>query len=346
MLPDSYVDAFGQPATHCCDCYAGFHDWPISSATAKASDQHRIDSALGLSLDPWALAALSVGFTNDDGNHHDVNTFVTSPSHNVSPRQALGAIQDVTSNRDQNIPIWSPNLSPSNREIQQQAVRTPNNGSNNELNHDVSFAPHAWNATLQGVAQSLSHVTPGFDQPFIPTLDPVDYLSVYSGAVANGQPDLTPQLSDFDVYNDFSVMPNSFANPTSFTQWDDLTVINPQENMANVDQLPLTTTTGIPAALALPAYASSIITAPTVPLSVARRVVPRRSNGNNNAHACHFTGCGKVFARPGDLARHRNQHGLPQHPCLIDGCNRRGSKAFYRADKLRDHQRKKHKMVI
>ncbi|PQE23633.1 hypothetical protein CJF31_00006301 [Rutstroemia sp. NJR-2017a BVV2] len=310
---------------------------------------YQIDSASGLSLDPLALAAPSSGFINDDGNHRDVDTFVTSPGHNVSPNQALGGILDVTATQDQHIHIWSPNLSPSNRGFQQQAVSTPNNGCNNEWNLDASFAPPAWDPASQGFAQSLSHVTPGFGQRFIPTLDSADYLSVYSNAVANGQPDPALQLSEFDIYDDFGAMPNSFVHPTSFTQWDDLTAIDPQETMASFNQLPLPTTTDIPAAPALPTYGTDMLTALTVPLPslpIARRVVPQRSNGNTNAHTCNFTGCGKVFTRPGDLARHRKHHGVPQHPCLIDGCNRRLSKAFYRADKLRDHQRKKHRMAI
>jgi hypothetical protein len=188
----------------------------------------------------------------------------------------------------------------------QQAVSTPSNGSNNEWK--VSFVPPAWDPASQGFAQSLSHMTPGFDQPFIPNLDSADYLSVYSNAVANGQPDPALQLSGFSVNNDFSVIPNSFANPTSFTQWDDLTAIDLQETMASFNQLPFPTTVDIPAAPELSTYAPNMFTAPTAPLPIARGAVSRRSNGNTNAYTCSFTGCGKVFARLGDLARHRKQY--------------------------------------
>jgi hypothetical protein len=297
-------------------------------------------------LEPWALAAPSSGFISGDGNHRDIDSFVTSRSHNASPNQALAGTLNATTTRDQHILIWSPNLSPSNRGFQQEAVSTANNGWNNEWNPDVSFAPPAWDPDSERFAQSLSHVTPGFGQSFIPALSSADYPPLYSNAIANGQPDSTLQLPGFNVYNDFGVMPNGFANPTSFVQWDDLTIIDPQETMASFNQLPLPTTTDIPTAPALPSHATSMFTAPAMPRPTARRMTPRRSNGITNAHTCDYAGCGKIFARPGDLARHRLQHGVPQYPCLIHGCNRCHSKGFYRADKLRDHQRKKHGVVI
>jgi hypothetical protein len=225
-------------------------------------------------------------------------------------------------------------------------VSTANNGWNNEWNLDVSFAPPAWDPAFQGFAQSLSHVTPGFGQRFILSLSSADYPPVYSNAIADGQPDPTLQLPDFGVYNDFGVVPNDFAICTSFTQLDDLTAIDPQKTMESFNQLPLSSTTSMPAAPALLTHATSMFTAPAVPRPSARRVASRRSNVNTNSHTCDYPGCGNIFARPGDLVRHRQQHGDPQHPCLVHRCNRRGSRAFYRADKLRDHQRKKHRMAI
>jgi hypothetical protein len=234
-------------------------------------------------------------------------------------------------------------LSPSNRGFQQQAVSTANDGWNNEWNPDVSFAPPSCDPASEGFAQSLSHVTPCFGQG---ALSSADYPPVYSNAIANGQPDSNLQLPGFGVHNDFGFMPNGFANLTSFAQWDDLTIIDPQETMASFNLLPLPTTTDMPAASALPTHATSKFNAPAVPRPIARRVASRRSNSNTHAHICDYVGCGKIFTRPGDLARHRQQHGVPQYPCLIHGCNRRHSKAFYRGDKLRDHQRKKHGIVI
>ncbi|KAE9373938.1 hypothetical protein N431DRAFT_337617 [Stipitochalara longipes BDJ] len=85
---------------------------------------------------------------------------------------------------------------------------------------------------------------------------------------------------------------------------------------------------------------------PAVSSPVARRVPSHRSNANMTPHVCDNPGCSMTFNRLGDLVRHRQQHGNPQYPCLVHGCKRRGRKAFYRTDKLRDHQRKKHRMAI
>jgi hypothetical protein len=265
-------------------------------------------------MNPWPLAAPSPGFTNSDGNHRDVDSLVTSPNHNASPDQALAGTPAATVTRDQHIPLWS--------------LSTANNG----WNPDVSFAP-----------QSLSHVTPG---PFNPAYSWADYPPMYSNAIGNGQPDPTLQFPDIGVYNGFGAMPNgfgnAFVNPTPYTQRDDLRAIDSQETTASYNRFPLPTTASMPAAPALPAHANGMITTPAVPRHIARGVTSRRSNVNTNAHICDYAGCGKMFARPGDLARHSKQHGVPQHPCDIPGCNRDGLRAFYRADKLLDHQRKKH----
>ena len=261
-------------------------------------------------MNHWPLAAPSSGFINGD-----VDLFVTSPSHNASPYQALARTPDATATRDQHIPIWSPS--------------TTNNVWNNEWNPDISIAPPARDPASHGLAQSL--VTSGLGQPFTPASGLAD---MYSNAIENGQPDPTIQ---FPVYNDFGVMRNDFVNPTSYTQCDDF---DDQETMASFNQLPRPITTSMPAALALPPYATSMITAPAVHRPIARGVTSRRSNVNTNAHVCGFAGCGKIFARPGDLARHSKHHGVPQHPCDSPGCNRHGARAFFRADKLRDHKKK------
>ena len=172
--------------------------------------------------------------------------------------------------------------------------------------------------------------------------------------IASGQPDPTLQPHDFvghndiDVYNDFNVMPDDFAysNSLNVTQWHDSTAIDPPETMASFNQLPLPIFTGMSDALALPTDATSGFTTPAVPLPIARTEAPRRSNVNNNTHICDSAGCGKTFTRPSDLARHRHQHGVPGHPCLVNGCNRRRSRAFFRADKLHEHQRKRHGMNV
>jgi hypothetical protein len=223
-------------------------------------------------------------------------------------------------------------------------VNTAYDGCNNGWNPDVSITSPAWDPASQNFAQSLSSVTPGFGQRSIPTLSSGDYPPVRSNAITNGQPDPTLQLPDF--YDGFSIVPNGFANFNSFTQWDDLTTIDPQAAMTSFNQLPCPTTTNMPDAPVLPTQATGMFTTPTVPHPIARSVASHRSNANTNLHTCNYPGCGEILSRQGDLSRHRLKHGVPQHPCFFHGCNRRGPRAFYRADKLRDHQRKKHRMAI
>lgn len=59
-------------------------------------------------------------------------------------------------------------------------------------------------------------------------------------------------------------------------------------------------------------------------------------------HQCDF--CSTSFVRAGDRDRHRRTH-FPEnrlHHCHENGCSRNGANAFFRRDKLRDHQRKVH----
>jgi hypothetical protein len=235
-------------------------------------------------------------------------------------------------------------LSPSNGGLQQQAVNADNNG----WNLDVSIAPPAWDPASQGVPQILSHATQGFGYPFIPALSSVDYYLADSDPIPNGQHDPTLQFADFGV-NDFAVLLNDFANFNSLAHWDVLTSIDsqvPQSATRSCNPLPLSAIPSIPAAPVLPTNATKMSAAPAVPRAIARRAASRRFSVNTNPHACDYPGCRSIFNRLGDLVRHRQQHGIPQHPCLVHRCNRQGSRAFYRADKLRDHQRKKHRMAV
>ncbi|KUJ15785.1 uncharacterized protein LY89DRAFT_544911, partial [Mollisia scopiformis] len=61
---------------------------------------------------------------------------------------------------------------------------------------------------------------------------------------------------------------------------------------------------------------------------------------------CPHANCGIDFARIGDLHRHQRAHSDPTHPCNVNGCIRKGRRAFYRHDKLLDHMRKKHGMMV
>jgi hypothetical protein len=299
--------------------------------TDASNDQ--IDPASTLSLDPWNLLVLSSDFINVDGNHRDADSFVTSLNYNASSNQALVRILDAAATGHQHIPIWSRDLSTSNLGSHQQAAGIANNEWDIGRVSDVSIAPPAWQLASRGFDDSLSHVEPGFDQGFIPAFSSIDYPPVHSNAVSNSQPNPALQLFDFGVYNDFGVVPNQLASFNSFTQWDDSLAIDPQATMTSFNQLS-------------PPITNSTFTTHAVPSPVASGMTYRGSNINTNPYTCDYPGCGKSFARSSDLVRHGQQHGVPQHPCLVDGCNRRGSKAFYRADKLRDHQRKKHRMTI
>jgi hypothetical protein len=74
--------------------------------------------------------------------------------------------------------------------------------------------------------------------------------------------------------------------------------------------------------------------------------VANGANARTNRLKCHHTGCSATFARGGDRRRHNKRHLPPQHPCPVDDCDRKGDRAFYRLDKLYDHQRKKHGMAV
>jgi hypothetical protein len=70
------------------------------------------------------------------------------------------------------------------------------------------------------------------------------------------------------------------------------------------------------------------------------------TNANINRFTCGYVGCNMTFARRGDFCRHAKKHLPGEHPCPVANCDRKGDEAFYRRDKLYDHLRKKHKMMI
>jgi hypothetical protein len=288
-------------------------------------------------LSPCDLAPPTAGFINVDRNHRYIDSFVPSPSNNTFPNPALARIVDVITPQDEHIHIWSTNLSTNDGGLQQQTVRIANNG----WNPDVSIAPSPWDLDSQGFDQSLNDLTTGFGRHFTPALSELDFPPT----IIDDQPDPTFQTPDFGVYSNDVVIPNDFVTVNS-SQWDDLTAMDTQPTMTSFNQLSLPTISNMPAPQALPTNATSMFVATAAPRPIARRVASRHSNVNTNTHTCDYPGCGHIFGRMGDFVRHRKQHGVPQHPCLVHGCNRRGSRAFYRADKLRDHQRKKHRMNV
>jgi len=71
----------------------------------------------------------------------------------------------------------------------------------------------------------------------------------------------------------------------------------------------------------------------TQPEAISNTADPSMTNAK--PHSCPY-GCGKSFARKGDMERHARAHGPSSLWCDVDGCN----KGFYRKDKLKEHQRK------
>ncbi|KAI9741059.1 MAG: hypothetical protein M1834_002772 [Cirrosporium novae-zelandiae] len=71
-----------------------------------------------------------------------------------------------------------------------------------------------------------------------------------------------------------------------------------------------------------------------------------QSNSLPNSLNC--PNCDQTFTRPADLSRHSGIHDPSRRvfSCLISGCPHTGSRAFYRRDKLLDHQRKKHNLWV
>ena len=57
---------------------------------------------------------------------------------------------------------------------------------------------------------------------------------------------------------------------------------------------------------------------------------------------CTFPGCKCICVRSKDLDRHirKHQSGLVLFDCLEPGCDRQGTKGFYRRDKLIEHQKR------
>ncbi|OAG19192.1 hypothetical protein CC77DRAFT_1050984 [Alternaria alternata] len=93
---------------------------------------------------------------------------------------------------------------------------------------------------------------------------------------------------------------------------------------------------------------------PIAPATAAQMDVVAQPNQPSGARAnarhrtaetrisCTADGCTKTFRRPGDYRRHMRKHQDPILKCIVDDCDMK----FYRLDKLRDHIRQGHKMVL
>jgi hypothetical protein len=62
--------------------------------------------------------------------------------------------------------------------------------------------------------------------------------------------------------------------------------------------------------------------------------------------SCVYNGCTKTFTRTADLDRHvLNVHNRIGHNCQVPDCSNNKGKGYCRADKLKEHMWKKHKLV-
>lgn len=153
------------------------------------------------------------------------------------------------------------------------------------------------------------------DEPFIPFVSRTDF-TVTNHTTENSYPAL--QFPDIGFNDDFDFMTNDLAISNSFAYPDEFT----------------TNSSFSPAA--------SIPATPNAPVPIAR--APSHRSKPTKSYACDYLGCHVTASRPDSLARHRLQHGPPQHPCPVEGCKHRGSKGFYRVDTLRRHQKKHEKI--
>lgn len=306
----------------------------------------------------------SCDFINANASHRDINPYVISPS------QPLTGNLGVAIFRDQHIPTLS-------LDFQQQIVDTAYGGSNNGWNLSGFTTPPPWKPDYQESVQSLIPVTQGFGQPYnsapslvnyppgnaniitndqlspflqFPEFGLCDNFGDVPDAIADGQPGTALQLPDPALHNNYDIVPNGDSNFHPFFLLDNSTALDPQLTITSLDQLSFSTTTSMPAVPASLTHVSNITAThavhPAALHPVVNGVATRRPNRNTTPYICDYPGCGISITRQGDFLRHKQKHDVPGFPCLVHGCGRRGRRAFYRADKLRDHQRKKHRMAI
>jgi hypothetical protein len=203
------------------------------------------------------------------------------------------------------------------------------------LNTSAPYAP--WDSAAGGLSTISASSNYAANAPWDPAAGGLSTISASSSYAANAPWDLAaggmPPITASNTYA---------AN----TSWDNIPANrNYQLTTTSFDQLLFPLAGDIPILAASNTNANSMFNGAAVTFP-AGGLAPRRSNIHTNPQTCNYPGCGKVTARQADFARHRLQHGTPHHSCLVHACNRRGPKAFYRADRLRDHQRKKHGMVF
>jgi hypothetical protein len=204
---------------------------------------------------------------------------------------------------------------PNGHSFQQQDAITDNI---HQIN--TAFGSRCPSSAYQQASQCFAHITADRDYlnyHIIPPLTFNDRAVSYSNVPTFEQLDGTLHLSEF-----------SSSNYLAGSIDSSITQSQSQSSASTDDQLTATNFTKLPVPI------SSITTAPA------------STDINISRFKCDHPDCTKTFARSGDLRRHSKKHGTPEYPCLINGCDRIGDKAFYRSDKLHDHQRKIHQMKV
>ncbi|KAF2028317.1 hypothetical protein EK21DRAFT_113952 [Setomelanomma holmii] len=140
---------------------------------------------------------------------------------------------------------------------------------------------------------------------------------------------------------------------TDWTFWDDQDVfaaISPL-NLSMVTNVPMST----PSATFAGDFSASIYPA-TDPVSpapghsilIAPHPQPTSLSVSTSQHhieariPCGFPGCNSTFRRVGDCRRHMGKHQAPTFRCITVDCD----KTFYRVDKVRDHLRQGHGILL
>ncbi|KAE8451710.1 hypothetical protein EG329_003167 [Mollisiaceae sp. DMI_Dod_QoI] len=91
--------------------------------------------------------------------------------------------------------------------------------------------------------------------------------------------------------------------------------------------------------------ASDFSTHLSTPTRHSPAATPSSAGSPGRNHFCNH--CNKAFERSSDLNRHAKVHFSGQRifPCTHLGCRRKEAKAFYRKDKLKDHEKQVHGFV-
>jgi hypothetical protein len=242
---------------------------------------------------------------------------VTSPSTNASFHQVFPNQSDPTVTGGHLNSIYAT----SNHGLQNQISLTANG---RQINADFDSSLDSVQQWAPPDSNDITANGDHFNDTFIyPFLNFNDETFPYPNAIIDGQSDATIQPSNLSINSDFDDSGNFNSSALISTTTSELNIsisADAQTTDMHFTKLPL------------PAVSTATAVAST--------------NVNTNRFKCDQPSCTTTFTRAGDLSRHMKKHGPPEHACPVDGCNRKGDNAFYRLDKLQDHQRKKHKMSV